>query len=236
MSPPNNCHPEKAGLITSWCFWITQPPSRLESWKTRLTSVLLNYITATCLPSGLVYIKRVVSSLTNGWHCPSWEPTVERISSCKALSGLFCRSCLRYHAPVSIMTTLGIYTRCGFLSHLQWGLLLALTTGDTSLSLALFSIWPQNVTASLKSAAHRSSSEEQIMRLNQPSIQWPISSDNVHSSSSCSSKHCSSLSLSVYQSVPPHMGLFLARGNSAVVCFCAGVGLRWRASEKYGIW
>ena len=32
-------------------------------------------------------LRRVVSSLTNGWHCPSWEPTVERISSCKRSVG-----------------------------------------------------------------------------------------------------------------------------------------------------
>lgn len=41
------------------------------------------------------------------------------------------------------------------------------------------------------------------------------------------------LTYGVYQSVPPHMGLFLAEEHCAVVCFCAGEGLWRRASEKY---
>lgn len=109
----------------------------------------------------------------------------------------------------------------------QSGLLWALTTGNTSLSLALFSNWPQAFTVSLKNAAHRSAAKEQIMRWNQRGIQWPFFCVN---SSSCSSQHCSFLLLSCLpECVTSHGSIF----SCAVVCFlCWGGAIVKRASEK----
>lgn len=217
-------------LFTSFCLWIN-PATHLTCSHDKHVWPQFSWITATCLPPGLGYIfKEVCSKTSNQWVALSfWEPTVEWVSWYKgsvwpvSLVWLWC------HAPVSIMTTVCIYIPTVAFVTVTVRPALSTNQGNTSVSLALFPNWPQGFTVSLKNAAHHSATKEQIMRWNQRGIQWPLSCVNVDSSSR-SSQHCSFFLQSVYQSVSPHMGLFLAGENCAVVCFCAGVG--WGYGEE----
>lgn len=161
--------------------------------------------------------ERVVSPLTSGWHCYSESPLWNGSHLERAMSGLFCgpghgatRSRVRHDHRVYLYPLWP-------LSHSQSGA--ALSTNRWRL--ALFSTWPQNFTVSLKNAAHRSATKEQIMRRNQQGMQWPFSCVNA-SSFSCSALHCSSPSQCLPECVTSHGSIFSRGELCCCVCLCWG--------------
>lgn len=164
-----------------------------------------------------------------------WEPTVDQLPPWKRLlSRLFCHSGCGVGLLWSSWPPWVFIPAVAFVTFTVTAALSTKPLETPSESCTVFQLTLKILQCHWKNAAHQCATKEQIMRCNQQGIRWPFCCIIVYSLS-CSSQHC--LPPSVYQSVSPHMGLFLAGENcAAVVCVFVGVGLRWRASEKYGNW